>query len=66
MNAVLSCLSWMKHNIQNYVRDRPVRVTSQGRKLFFDALGSAVVHSSSRNNDNDLPRLELTQISRNA
>jgi hypothetical protein len=38
LNAILSCLQWMKSNLPDFVRDRPLRIDGPGRCKFFQAL----------------------------
>jgi hypothetical protein len=36
LNAVLSCLQWMKSNLPNFVRDRAMKIDGRGRIASFD------------------------------
>jgi hypothetical protein len=38
LNAILSCLHWMKSNLGDFVRDRPLRIGGDGKLKFFTAL----------------------------
>jgi plasmid maintenance system killer protein len=62
LNAVLSCLEWMKANLPDFVRDRPLKIHNQGKQAFFEALRKAAV--SAKNADS--ARLESIRLNKNA
>jgi hypothetical protein len=61
LNAVLSCLEWMRTNLPDFVRDRPLKVHNQGKQTFFDALRKVAVKA----NDEKTARLESIRLSKN-
>lgn len=61
LNAVLSCLEWMKANLPDFVRDRPFKIHKMGKQAFFDALRKIAVDAK----DDNSARLESIRLSRN-
>jgi hypothetical protein len=62
LNAVLSCLEWMRKNLPDFVRDRPFKIHNEGKEAFFDALRKIALNAK---DDNDA-RLESIRLSKNA
>jgi hypothetical protein len=64
LNAILSCLNWMKSNLGDFVRDRPLRIGGDGRLKFFTALREIAFDSVSTNEGEDaVVRLESIHLS---
>jgi hypothetical protein len=63
LNAILSCLQWMKSNLPDFVRDRPLRIDGPGRYRFFQALKDLALKFSTSNEDDDhVGKLECIQL----
>jgi RecA/RadA recombinase len=62
LNAVLSCLQWMKSNLPDFVRDRPLKVGKDGKLAFFEALRKVALAAVDENS----ARLESIKLNKHA
>jgi hypothetical protein len=63
LNAILSCLQWMKCNLPNFVRDRPLRIDGSGRCKFFQALKDVALNFQRSSEDDDqVAKLECIHL----
>lgn len=63
LNAILSCLQWMKSNMLDFVRDRPLRI-GEGRLKFFEALkDAACIAPSAGEEEAELRRIGCVKFS---
>lgn len=65
LNAVLSCLQWMKANLPDFVRDRPMRINAEGRLKFYRSLESVTDTDTADDHNEQRPRLGLIHLSQN-
>jgi hypothetical protein len=64
LNAILSCLQWMKSNLADFVRDRPLRIGGEGRVKFFRALREVAISSlEAGDEDGTVVKLESIHLS---
>jgi hypothetical protein len=67
LNAILSCLQWMKSNLADFVRDRPLRIGGEGRVKFFRALREVAISSlEAHDEDGTVVKLESIHLSQHA
>ncbi len=64
LNAILSCLQWMKSNVADFVRDRPMRMNEESRLKFFNTLREVAFSSPlGDESDDGMRRLEGIYLS---